>query len=129
MAVWAAQARVPDIAYTFWLGAATVGIRSAWPSVPLVSRVHRSELYAEAHGWHSIPFQAAGVRSVDLLAAVSGDGRTYLADRYPDSAEKIVVRRLGIHDLGSPAGHTDHGSLRMLSAIIDHAREEGEAHS
>jgi glycosyltransferase involved in cell wall biosynthesis len=116
VAAWAVRADPPDIAYTFWLGAATVGLRAAWPGVPLVSRVHRSELYAEAHGWQSIPFQAASVRSVDLLAAVSEDGRAYLAGRYPGAVDKIVVRRLGVRDLGSPASHATSGALRILSA-------------
>lgn len=116
VAGWATRAHVPDIAYTFWLGAQTVGLRDAWPGVPLVSRAHRTDLYAEAHGWHSVPFQAAGVRSVDLLAAVSEDGRRYLASSYPDWAEKIVVRRLGVRDLGLPTGHVSHSALRILSA-------------
>ena len=116
VAGWASGRRVPDIAYTFWLGAQTVGLRRAWPNVPLVSRVHRTELYAEAHGWHSIPFQAAAVRSADLLATVSEDGRQYLARRYPDAASKMAVRRLGVRDLGAPARESAHGALRLLSA-------------
>ena len=116
VAGWAERSHAPDIAYTFWLGAATVGLRTAWPAVPLVSRVHRSELYAEAEGWQSIPFQAAGVRSVTLLAAVSEHGRTYLAEKYPDSVGRVVVRRLGVRDLGRPASRQSDGSLRILSA-------------
>lgn len=116
VAGWATRAHVPDIAYTFWLGAQTVGLRDAWPGVPLVSRAHRHDLYAQAHGWNSIPFQAASVRSVDLLAAVSEDGQTYLANSYPESADKIVVRRLGVRDLGLPTGGASHSALRILSA-------------
>ena len=60
VARWASRRPAPDIGYTFWLGAQTAGLKAAWPSTLLVSRAHRSELYAEAHGWRSIPFQAAG---------------------------------------------------------------------
>ena len=60
VAGWATRSHVPDIAYTFWLGAQTVGLRDAWPGVPLVSRAHRADLYAEAHGWHSVPFPGSG---------------------------------------------------------------------
>jgi glycosyltransferase involved in cell wall biosynthesis len=116
VAGWATRSHVPDIAYTFWLGGHTVGLRDAWPGVPLVSRTHRYDLYAEAQGWQSIPFQAASVQSVDLLAAVSEEGRAYLASRYPESADKIVVRRLGVPDLGLPTGAVSHSALRILSA-------------
>ena len=125
VAGWATRAHVPDIAYTFWLGAQTVGLRDAWPGVPLVSRAHRHDLYAQAHGWNSIPFQAASVRSVDLLAAVSEDGRTYLANSYPESADKIVVRRLGVRDLGLPTGGASHSALTDPECLVGHACEEG----
>jgi glycosyltransferase involved in cell wall biosynthesis len=106
----------PDVAYTFWLSPATVGLRDAWPDVPLVSRVHGGDLYPSAHGWHSIPFQEAAVRSVDRLAAVSVNGRDNLVARFPALATRIVERRLGIGDLGGPAPRSKRGALRLLSA-------------
>ena len=93
----------PDVAYTFWLGAATAGLRTAWPNVPLVSRAHGGDLYPHAHGWGSIPFQEAALRSVDLLAAVSSNGREDLARRHPEVEAALTVRHLGIHDLGGLA--------------------------
>ena len=63
VASWAARLPAPDVAYTFWLSPATVGLRDAWPDMPLVSRVHGGDLYPAQHGWHSIPFQEAAVRS------------------------------------------------------------------
>jgi colanic acid/amylovoran biosynthesis glycosyltransferase len=116
VARWAARRPPPDIGYTFWLGAETAGLRAAWPSVALVSRAHRSELYAEAHGWRSIPFQAAAVRSADLVAAVSEDGRRYLAGRYPEAADRMELRRLGVQDLGVPDARDPEEVLRVLSA-------------
>lgn len=116
VAGWAARSPTPDLAYTFWLGAATLGLRMAWPDVRLVSRAHRSELYPEAQGWQSIPFQAAGVRSVDLLAAVSAHGRDHLVRNYPDAAGRVVLRRLGVRDLGGSTSRSRDGSLRLLSA-------------
>jgi glycosyltransferase involved in cell wall biosynthesis len=116
VAGWAARRPAPDVAYTFWLSPATVGLRDAWPHVPLVSRVHGGDLYPAQHGWRSIPFQEAAVRSVDRLATVSSDGRESLVGRFPGSASRIVVRRLGIADLGGPAPRSRREAIRLLSA-------------
>jgi glycosyltransferase involved in cell wall biosynthesis len=114
---WAAGRAVPDVAYTFWLNSATAALRAAWPMVPIVSRVHRGDLYSEANGWQSIPFQSNSIQAVDLLASVSEDGRTYLAKKMPRDAQKIVTRRLGVPDLGK-GFETISGvnSLNILSA-------------
>lgn len=116
VARWASRRPVPDIGYTFWLGAQTAGLKMAWPSTPLVSRAHRSELYAEAHGWRSIPFQSAAIRSADLVACVSEDGRRYLARRYPEAADRIQLWRLGVRDLGEASKRDPDDVLRILSA-------------
>ncbi len=116
VASWAARMPAPDVAYTFWLGPATVGLRDAWPDVPLVSRVHGGDLYPAQHGWGSIPFQEAAARSVDRLATVSLNGRENLVRRFPELASRIVVRRLGIGDLGGPAPRSRRGAMRLLSA-------------
>jgi glycosyltransferase involved in cell wall biosynthesis len=116
VASWAARLPAPDVAYTFWLGPATVGLRDAWPDVPLVSRVHGGDLYPAQHRWRSIPFQEAAARSVDRLATVSLDGRENLVARFPQLASRIVVRRLGIVDVGGPAPRSRHGAMRLLSA-------------
>ncbi len=116
VANWAARLPAPDVAYTFWLSPATVGLRDAWPDVPLVSRVHGGDLYPAQHGWRSIPFQEAAARSVDRLATVSLDGRENLVGRFPELASRIVVRRLGIVDLGGPAPRSRRGAMRLLSA-------------
>jgi glycosyltransferase involved in cell wall biosynthesis len=116
VAGWAARLPAPDVAYTFWLGPVTVGLRDAWPDVPMVSRVHGGDLYPAQHGWRSIPFQRAAARSVDRLATVSMDGRESLVGRFPELAPRIVVRRLGIGDLGGLAPRSRRGALRLLSA-------------
>ena len=115
VAGWAERRSPPDVAYTFWLGAATAGLRTAWPNVPLVSRAHGGDLYPHAHGWGSIPFQKAALRSVDLLAAVSSNGREDLARRHPEVEAALTVRHLGIHDLGGLAPTSRNSALRLLS--------------
>jgi colanic acid/amylovoran biosynthesis glycosyltransferase len=122
--LWARQAQEPDLAYTFWLGAATVGLRNAWPDLPIVSRVHGGDLFAEAHRWHSIPYQREALASASLVASVSESGRGYLADKFPEQQDKVVWRRLGIRDLGEPNPALSSSSIRLLSvsSIDDNKR-------
>jgi glycosyltransferase involved in cell wall biosynthesis len=118
VALWAAKRHPPDLAYTFWLGTATVGLRQAWPGVPVVSRVHGGDLFSEAHGWQSIPYQHAALRSASLVASVSQRGVDYLTEKFPYDQEKIIGRRLGISDIcreGQPTLEAD-SNLRILSA-------------
>ena len=117
VALWArSRPRLPDLAYTLWLGPATAGLRHAWPELPLVSRVHGGDLYQDRYGWRAIPYQAPAVHAVDRLAAVSEHGRDHLAALFPEAVGRIVVRRLGIPDVGG-LGRTPSatGALRMLS--------------
>lgn len=112
---WARNVATPSVAYTFWLSSATEGLRAAWPMTPLVSRAHGGDVYGYAHGWDSIPYQGSRVHAADKVACVSSDAEAYLSARYPMQHEKIVVRRLGVADLGGIA-HRDLGpTIRVLS--------------
>lgn len=117
---WASDRHPPDLAYTFWLGPNALAFRWAWPNVPLVSRTHRHDLYPEAHNYPIYPYQHLVVEEVDLIASVSDDGARYLQRMYPQEAAHIVVRRLGIADIGGLA-HPDPGStVRLLSVSHMH---------
>lgn len=113
--LWARRSPRPALAYTFWLGPETVGLRKAWPRTPIVSRAHGGDLYCEAHRWTSIPFQADAVRSVDLLATVSQNGHDYLVDKYASAKASIEVHRLGFDDIGGLAENPSGRPIRMLS--------------
>jgi glycosyltransferase involved in cell wall biosynthesis len=113
--LWARQRPQPSLAYTFWLDAATVGLRNAWPAVPIISRVHGGDLFAEAHRWTSIPYQREALSSASLVASVSERGRAYLADRFPEYQAKVVWRRLGIGDLGESSPAAGLTSIRLFS--------------
>lgn len=103
---WAATQEMPDIAYSYWFVAATLGMRQAWPSVPIVSRAHGSDLYAYSVGMHSLPYQREQVLACDRVACVSSHGERYLENLYPAARDRVVFRRLGIPDPGvlAPAG-------------------------
>ena len=112
---WAQSVPPPSVAYTFWLSAAAEGLRVAWPATPLLSRAHGGDVYGYAHGWDSIPYQGLRVRAADRIACVSNDGMAYLSERFPKQREKIVVRRLGVADLGGVAHQELGPTIRVLS--------------
>jgi colanic acid/amylovoran biosynthesis glycosyltransferase len=96
---WARTIQSPDMIYTFWLGPPTVGLKLAFRGTPIVSRVHRGDLYPDTYGWSVIPFQNEAIRSAILVAAVSEQGREHLASHFESVDTKVVVRRLGIRDI------------------------------
>ncbi len=112
---WAQRRRAPDVAYTFWLDAATTGLRAAWPATPIVSRVHGGDAFSEAHGWKSIPYQQAALASCAMVASVSNAGAAYLRAKFPRLDDRIVVRTLGIQDLGGVARPATAPPWRLLS--------------
>lgn len=116
---WAAAQQPPDIAYTYWLGSKTLGLRQAWPSVPIVSRAHRGELYPDSLGMHSMPFQKDWVFACDMVACVSDHGEQFLSELYPEARDRLTVRRLGIPDPGvlAPAGDYPE-TVKVLSASV-----------
>jgi colanic acid/amylovoran biosynthesis glycosyltransferase len=115
VARWASNRRPTDIAYTFWLGPATLGIRKAWPNVPLVSRVHGGDLFSEASGWSAIPFQRDAISSCDEVASVSGFGRDYLSEKFDDLTTSLSLKRLGIRDVGFGPFPVASTSVRLIS--------------
>lgn len=116
---WASAQEPPDLAYTYWLGSKTLGLRQAWPSVPIVSRAHRGEMYPDSLGIHSMPYQREWVHACDMVACVSDHGEEFLRELYPEVRDRITVRRLGISDPGVLAPVGDYpDSVRVLSASM-----------
>jgi len=116
---WAAAQEQPDIAYTYWLGSKTLGLRQAWPTVPILSRAHRCELYPDSLGMHSMPYQRQWVLACDTVACVSDHGKRYLSSLYPEQRDRFLVRRLGISDPGvlAPLGEYPE-KIKVLSASV-----------
>lgn len=114
---WATSQQPPDVAYTYWLGSKTLGMRQAWPGIPVVSRGHGSEVYPFSVGLHSLPYQREWVLACDRVACVSQHGQEFLGSLYPDAADRLEVRRLGIPDpmVLAPDGNYPE-SLKVLSA-------------
>lgn len=124
---WSSAAlTAPDCAYSFWMGSGVLGMRRAWPDIPIVTRAHGGDVYAEAHGWRHYPFQREVVEAADRVFCVSAKGSGYLRVRYPSQAARFRVRRLGIPDLGAGTSSVVADTIRILSisSIDDNKRVE-----
>ncbi len=99
-----------------WTETAGLGfVRHRHPDLPLVSRAHRFDLYAEAHDPAYIPLQRFSLQSADAVFAVSTHGCEYLRSRHPAAADKVHVARLGVRDPGTRAARSEDGILRILT--------------
>jgi glycosyltransferase involved in cell wall biosynthesis len=107
----------PRVVYTWWSAAYAVGVALALSQspVPMVTRAHGFDLYAEQEVVGFVPFQRTLVQRADAVVSVSQAGADYLRSRYPDLRARIVTSYLGVE--GPPArssGSTD-GVLRIVS--------------
>ena len=103
--------------YCWWSAVTAGGVARAVARrpIPLVTRMHGFDLYAEQDrlGW--IPFQGRLVGRADLILTASQAGAEYLHDTYPDARERIVVGYLGIDGPEAPVDPSGDGVLRILS--------------
>lgn len=112
---WAKSREIPDIAYTFWLGPQTAALADAWPSVPVVTRAHRGDLYAQPEGFDVLPFQEEGLERAALIAVISDDAARYVGEHFPAEFGKVAVHRLGAADPGATAPRSSDGVTRVWS--------------
>lgn len=112
---WARTRVAPDIAYTFWLGPQTAALADAWPSVPVVTRAHRGDLYAQPAGFDVLPFQNEGLKRAALIAVISDDAARYVGEHFPAELDKVAVHRLGTAEPGAAAPRSTDGVTRVWS--------------
>lgn len=106
------------VAYSYWLGDATLGMvlsRADIPGLRAISRAHRVDLYDEQHVPPYIPFRGTILDGLDRLFAVSDHGAKYLRARHPAHAARITVARLGVVDPGGINAGSEDGLLRVVS--------------
>jgi glycosyltransferase involved in cell wall biosynthesis len=104
--------------YTYWLGATTLGIglcKATCPTIRLVSRAHRYDLYEEVHDPPYIPLRWATLRVTDAIFPISVHGARYLADRYPEARPRCETFRLGVPRSASTNSGSEDGVLRVAS--------------
>ncbi|WP_354244595.1 glycosyltransferase [Agromyces sp. PvR057] len=87
------------VLYAYWLhlpASIAIGVRErlGLPTVPVVSRAHRFDIYGEGSRGY-LPQREEIISMVDEVAAVSEAGARYLSDRWPAVDGKVIVSRLG----------------------------------
>lgn len=105
------------IAYCWWSAATAGGVARALlgTPIPLVTRMHGFDLYAEQDrlGW--IPFQGRLMSQADGILTASKAGAEYLGDAYPEARGRISVSYLGIDGPSRPVEPSSDGVLRIIS--------------
>ena len=90
-----------SIFYSFWFNYTVLGFAlakendSRFNSFKFYSRAHRYDLYAEEVGVF-IPYREKMLTVVNKVFSGSGDGVTFLTEKYPEFASKIELGRLGV---------------------------------
>ena len=104
-----------SIAYNWWSASYATGVARALTGrgIPIVSRAHGFDLFAEQDAIGFIPLQAELLARSDVTLSVSEAGARYLAERFPSS--RVEVSRLGVGDPGHVARASDDGRLRIVS--------------
>ena len=108
----------PALIYSYWLStgaiAAIFSKHYSEKSIPIISRVHNFDLYAERHNPPICPYQPFLVNSIDKVVAISNDGHDYLLKKYPKSSKTITKSRLGVLG-GKKAVPSSDNVLRIVS--------------
>lgn len=103
-----------DIIYSYWLNLGALSAVLSNVKIPIVSRVHGYDLYADRHLPKYVPFQRYLMCNVSRICPVSQAGCDYLACLYPKSAHKISLYRLGVEN-GSTSHRSKDGIFRIVS--------------
>ncbi len=91
----------PNLIYSYWLStgtlAAVMALDKIRSEIPVVSRIHRFDLYEEAQKPPYCPFQAFLLSRLKVVIPVARDGETYLTRKYPTLiSNNLKTFRLGV---------------------------------
>ena len=111
------EAGMPILFYTYWRGGSTVAL-ARWArehgGVPVVTRVHRYELYEDCFDPPFQPWHPALYHQIALTAAISQHGFDYLrAAGVP--GERLMLSRLGTERPAGRARASTDGGVRIVS--------------
>ena len=103
------------IAYNWWSASYATGVARALRGrgIPIISRAHGFDLFAEQDAIGFIPLQAELLRHSDITLSVSEAGARYLAAKYPRAT--VEVSRIGVRDPEYTAQSSADGVLRIVS--------------
>lgn len=120
---WARKHLVPQIkehstlVYSWWSVPEALGVAEALRSsgVPMVTRMHGYDLYAERDRLNFIPFQRQLIDSVNKVYSASQAGEHYLRSRYPDLSSKLSYAYLGVDAAPGISQSSNDGIFRVVS--------------
>ena len=101
------------IPLSYWGNLSAVAL--AWSGQPFAVRLGGYDLYWERNQDGYRPFQGSLLRRAAVVLVPSEHARDYLAERYPDVSERLVVSRRGVPRQESLNPASEDGSLKLLS--------------
>ncbi|MEX1013978.1 MAG: glycosyltransferase [Candidatus Paceibacterota bacterium] len=104
------------LTYSYWCTGATFGATLAKPKYPVISRVHRGDLYEELYSKNYIPFRKKTIANVDKIFSISENGINYLTKRYRQYSSKFQLSRLGI-PIPDAISYTQHQEAYPLIVV------------
>lgn len=75
-------------------------LKEKWPSIKIVARAHRRDLYEDRVRANYIPLREVLLKRLDAIYCISEHGRRYLQEKFSGLSDKVYVRRLGTEDHG-----------------------------
>ncbi len=127
-----ALAQLPDtptVCYHYWFTPEVLGTylglvrRGLAGRVPIIVRAHGGDLYDEIQPSNHFAYRDQMMRYIERVCTVSAFGRDYLAVRFPQQADRIKVRRLGVSNPGFRNPQPESGlSVLSVSNVIDTKR-------
>jgi colanic acid/amylovoran biosynthesis glycosyltransferase len=109
--------RRPDVVYSWWSFAEAYGFARALvgTGIPLVTRMHGYDLFADQEAIGFVPFQRQLIERSTCVASASHAGSAYLKARYPDLSGIITTSYLGTEDPGELNEPSTGGVLRIAT--------------
>lgn len=84
------------IIYSYWCSGSALGATLLETNLPVISRVHRGDLYEELYPKNYIPFREITFSQLDGVFSISKNGLSYLSEKYPSFQHKFYLSHLGI---------------------------------
>lgn len=88
-----------DTAYCYWnhiQAYAAVNLKRDGLISKVVSRAHRFDLYEDVQPDKYIPLKRQFIKDMDLILAISNEGKAYLESNYNAPPDRVIVSRLGV---------------------------------
>lgn len=96
------------IIYSYWCSGSALGATLLTSKLPVISRIHRGDLYEELYSENYIPFRKITFSRLKAVFSISENGLSYLSEKYPALNNKFFLSRLGISITNNfPDDHTD----------------------